>query len=203
MIRKTMRIGEVRTSIKLEKEFWSYLKDVADERRIRLSALVNEVANATPERTNLASTLRTFALMHAKLRSQTVQRELDRLALAGSTQDLVRVLEACPLPCLVLDADRAVRQLNRAFALWLNLDARATVGQRLDNIMILRGPNLKELWAGLADGRLPRAAFNATYVSPGKVRASQATAVALANADASRMARHACVVMFETLAGRA
>src|SRR6476646_8507501 len=107
MMRKTMRIGEVRTSIKLEKEFWAYLKEVADERRIRLSALVNEVASATPERTNLASTVRTFALMHAKLRSQTVQRELDRLVLAGSTEDLVRVLEACPLPCLVLDADRA------------------------------------------------------------------------------------------------
>ena len=61
MIRKTMRIGEVRTSIKLEKEFWSYLKDVAEERGIRLSTLVNEVAEATPERTNLASTLRTWA----------------------------------------------------------------------------------------------------------------------------------------------
>ena len=37
MIRKTMRIGEVRTSIKLEKEFWSYLKEIGDERNIRLS----------------------------------------------------------------------------------------------------------------------------------------------------------------------
>ena len=68
MIRKTMRIGEVRTSIKLEKEFWSYLKEIGDERNIRLSALVNEIASATPERTNLASTLRTFALTHARLR---------------------------------------------------------------------------------------------------------------------------------------
>ena len=40
MIRKTMRIGEVRTSIKLEKEFWSYLKEVAGERNLRLSGLV-------------------------------------------------------------------------------------------------------------------------------------------------------------------
>ena len=122
MIRKTMRIGEVRTSIKLEKEFWTYLKEVAGERSLRLSGLVNEVAEATPERTNLASTLRTFALSHARLRSQTLQRELERLSLAGNTQDLVRVLEACPLPCLVLDAERQIRQLNRAFALWLNLD---------------------------------------------------------------------------------
>jgi predicted DNA-binding ribbon-helix-helix protein len=202
MIRKTMRIGEVRTSIKLEKEFWSYLKEVAGERNLRLSGLVNEVADATPERTNLASTLRTFALSHARLRSQTLQRELDRLSLAGNTQDLVKILEACPLPCLVLDAERQIRQLNRSFALWLNLEPRATVGQRLDNIMILRGQSLKEMWAGLGDGRLTRGALNATYVSPGKVRTSQATALALGNGGGPGGTRRGCVVMFETLAGR-
>lgn len=200
MIRKTMRIGEVRTSIKLEKEFWSYLKDVAQERGIRLSALVNEIADASPERTNLASTLRVFALSHARLRSQTQQRELERLSMAGNTQDLVKVLEACPLPCLVLDPERQIRQVNRSFALWLNLDPRATIGQRLDNIMILRGQNLKEMWAGLGDGRLSRGGLSATYVSPGKVRTSQATALGLSGPGASM--RRGCVVMFETLAGR-
>jgi predicted DNA-binding ribbon-helix-helix protein len=199
MIRKTMRVGEIRTSIKLETDFWAYLKEVADGRRMRLSALVNEVADATPDRTNLASTLRTYALMHAKLRCQTLQRELDRLALAGNTQDLARVLEASPMPCLILDPERAIRQLNRAFALWLNLDPRATAGKRLDNIMILRGTNLKEMWAGLLDGRLPRGLFTATYVSPGKVRTSQAVAVALAGGEPGR---RGCVVLFETLAGR-
>ena len=73
MIRKTMRIGEVRTSIKLETEFWDYLKSIANQRHLRLSGLVNEVAAATPDRTNLASTLRTYALVHARLR--TVSRD--------------------------------------------------------------------------------------------------------------------------------
>ncbi len=68
MIRKTMRIRGLRTSIKLEQEFWSYLTEIATGRRVRLSALVNEVAEATPEHTNLASTLRTFALSHARRR---------------------------------------------------------------------------------------------------------------------------------------
>jgi predicted DNA-binding ribbon-helix-helix protein len=201
MIRKTMRIGEVRTSIKLESEFWSYLKEVAEGRGLRMSALVNEVARATPDRTNLASTLRTFSLIHARMRAQSLQAELDKLAMAGNTQDLGRVMEICPLPCLVLDHERSIRQLNRAFALWLNLDAKATVGQRLDNIMILRGPAMKEMWANLQEGRLARAGFNATYVSPGKVRTSQAMALALSS-RASGGGR-ACLVMFETLAGRA
>jgi predicted DNA-binding ribbon-helix-helix protein len=201
MIRKTMRIGEVRTSIKLENEFWSYLKEVADGRGIRLSTLVNDVAAATPDRTNLASTLRTFSLVHARLRSATLQAELERLSLAGNSNDLVRVLDACPLPCLVLDAERQIKQLNRAFALWLNLDAKATLGKRLDNIMILRGPNMKEMWSSLIEGRLGRAGFNATYVSPGKVRTSQAIALALGGGQGEAK-RRGYVVMFETLAGR-
>ena len=196
-----MRIGEVRTSIKLEGEFWDYLKDVADGRQMRLSALVNEVAQATPERTNLASTLRTFALVHARLRCETLQRELDKLSLAGNTQDLVRVMEACPLPCLVLDGERQIRQLNRAFSFWLNVDPKAAVGQRLDNIMILRGPGMRDMWSNLLDGRMARAGFNATYVSPGKVRTSQAIAIAL-SATVNDPARRGCIVLFETLAGR-
>jgi predicted DNA-binding ribbon-helix-helix protein len=174
---------------------------VADGRKLRLSALVNEVARASPERGNFASTLRTFALIHARMRCQAQQAELDKLLHAGNSQDLVRVMEACPLPCLVLDAERHIRQLNRAFALWLNLDAKATLGQRLDNIMILRGPGIREMWGNLQDGRLARAGFNATYVSPGKVRTSQALTLALSPREGGQ--GRAMLVMFETLSGRA
>ncbi len=201
MIRKTMRIGEIRTSIKLENEFWEYLKATATQRQLRLSGLVNEVAAASPGRTNLASTLRTYALVHARLRVEAMHREMDKLALAGNTQDLSRVLEASPLPALTMDGDRAIRQFNRAFVLWLNLDGKATIGQRLDNIMILRGPCMRDMWSSLLDGRLARAGFSATYVSPGKIRTAQAIAVAL-SAPAGDPDRRGCVVLFETLAGR-
>ena len=207
MIRKTMRIGEVRTSIKLEPEFWAYLKDhVANERGIRLSTLVKQVAAATPERTNLASTLRTFALSQATLRAQTLECERDRLMLAGSSQDLARVLEACPLPCLLLDRERAIKRLNRAFAGWLNLEPRATLGRRLDTVMLLRGPGLKEMWAGLADGRLARGRFTAVYVSPGRVCTAQAVAVTLGGGSepgSEGQLPTGQAVLFETLPGRA
>jgi predicted DNA-binding ribbon-helix-helix protein len=203
MIRKTMRIGQVRTSIKLEPEFWAFLKEMADERRIRLSALVNTIADATPDRTNLASTLRTAALRQAQQRGQTLQRERDRLMLAGSTHDLTRVLEACPLPCLVLDQERTIKQLNRAFAGWLALDPQATLGQKLDHVMIVRGPATKSMWTSLADGLLPRARFHATYVSPGKVRTAEAVAVALgAGGEPGRPMPAGYAVLFETLAER-
>jgi predicted DNA-binding ribbon-helix-helix protein len=204
MIRKTMRIGEVRTSIKLEPEFWGYLKEVAQDRSIRLSRLVNEVAMASPERTNLASTLRTFSLVHAQLRWQGLEQELQKLTLAGNTQDLTRVLDACPLPCLLLSGDRVIQRLNQAFASWLHVDGRGVLGQRLDNVMITRGPCMSELWQRVFDGMAHKARFNATYVSPGKVRTAQALAIGLStvNGAGSSAGSGACLVIFETLAGR-
>ena len=200
MVRKTMRIGEVRTSIKLEPDFWGYLKDVADQRRMRLSVLVNEVATASPERTNLASTLRTYALVHAQLRTRSLHQDLDRLMVAGNNQDLIKVMETCPLPIVILNAERQIRQVNRALVHWLNLDPKATIGQRLDNVMILRASNLKDLWNHLSAGSVPRGSFSATYVSPGRVRTAQALAVSLSPLGEGQP--RGSIVLFETLSGR-
>lgn len=201
MIRKTMRIGEVRTSIKLEPEFWGYLKEVASSRQVRLSRLVNDVADASPKRTNLASTLRTFCLIHARLRWQGLERELEKLTLAGNTADLIRVLDECPLPCLLLTAERTVRRCNQAFAQWLNLDPGGVVDQRLDNMMILRGAGMTDLWRRVFSEQRGQGRFNATYVSPGKVRTAHAVAVGLSNRPEVPDSQGA-LVMFETLAGR-
>lgn len=200
MIRKTMRVGEVRTSIKLEADFWDYLKEVADSRRMRLSHLVNEVARARADRGNLASTLRTFCLLHAHLRIKSLNEELEKLQLAGSTQDLVLAMDACPLPALLLAEDRSVRRSNRAFGLWLNLEERGVLGQRIDNIMILRAPGMREMWQRLFDGQVRRGVFSATYVSPGRVRTAQATAIGLS--PQTDGAHKASLVLFETLTTR-
>ena len=196
-----MRIGEVRTSIKLEQEFWTYLKEVADSRSVRLSRLVNDIAEATPERTNLASTLRTFSLIHAQIRTQSLYQEVEKLRLAGSSDDLTRVLDSCPLPCLLLTSEREVRRTNQAFVTWLNRDPQAVLGQRLDNLMILRGPGMNTLWQRLFDSGAREGRFNATYVSPGRVRTAQATAIGLSREEDSPC-HQACLVIFETLAGR-
>jgi len=201
MIRKTMRIGEIRTSIKLEQEFWTYLKEIADGRSVRLSRLVNDIAEATPERTNLASTLRTFSLIHAQLRAQGLDQEVEKLRLAGNSSDLTRVLDACPMPCLLLSTERSVRRTNQAFVAWLNLDPQAVLDQRLDNLMILRGPGMNTLWQRIFDEGSREERFNATYVSPGRVRTAQAMAVGLSKEEDSKKHR-ACLVIFETLAAR-
>jgi predicted DNA-binding ribbon-helix-helix protein len=66
MIRKSMRVGCARTSIKLEVEFWTFLEELAAGRGLSLAKLVSEVAAAHPDHINLASRLRRFALAQAR-----------------------------------------------------------------------------------------------------------------------------------------
>jgi predicted DNA-binding ribbon-helix-helix protein len=199
MMRKTMRIGpSLRTSIKLEREFWDYLKDLAGERSLRLTQLVNDVADAVPERSNLASTLRTFAIDHAKTRNRKLRQEIEQLSLTSSSRDLLYLLHMCPLPCVILDADRTIRQINRAFSSWLNIDPQSAVGRRLESVMVVRGSNLQEMWNCLSHGRMRSGIVNATYVSPGRVRTGRAVVLALTGGGAPD--RRNCVLMF-TLAG--
>lgn len=195
MLRKTMQISpSLRTSIKLEQEFWSYLKYLAIEREQRLSQFVSEIAAATPRRTNLASTLRTFAIDHAWTSSRLLREKLERLSIVANSYDLYCLLRICPLPCMVLDANRIIRQLNSAFSTWLNIDPRFAVGQRLENLLIVRGNNLEEMWSGLADGQTQSGKVSATYVSPGRVRISQAIVLALGRDGLAE--QRSCVLMF-------
>jgi predicted DNA-binding ribbon-helix-helix protein len=66
MKRKTMTVGGVRTSIKLEPAFWEALRQLADRRGQPLSNLVNEVSDGRAHAgDNLASALRVYALQNA------------------------------------------------------------------------------------------------------------------------------------------
>jgi predicted DNA-binding ribbon-helix-helix protein len=184
----------LRTSIKLEKIFWDYLKDLAGRRNLRLSNLISQIAEAAPERRNLASTLRTFAINHAWTRSRKLSEELEQLSSVANSQDLCLLLQACPLPCLVMDSSRTIRKINSAFAAWLNVDPCFTLGQRLESVMIVRANNLEAIWSGLVEGRMRSARVSATYVSPGRMRISQAIVLAL-SCDAQTDQRN-CVLMF-------
>ena len=66
MIPETMRVGAIRTSLRLEPEFWGYLTGGGAGPRAAPHRPGNEVADATPDRASLASALRVFALLHAR-----------------------------------------------------------------------------------------------------------------------------------------
>ena len=196
-----MRIGEVRTSIKLEPEFWSYLKEVADSRSIRLSRLVNDVAmrlaGAHQSRLDPAHLLpdpRPAALAGARARAR-------KLTLAGNTQDLTRVLDACPLPCLLLGEDRVIQRLNQAFASWLHVDGRGVLGQRLDNLMITARPrHAASSGSGCSAAWRTRRASTRPTSRPARCAPPRRWRSACRRSTARRSG--ACLVIFETLAGR-
>jgi hypothetical protein len=60
---------------------------------------------------------------------------------------------------------------------------------------------MPQVWQRVFGDPGAKAKFNATYVSPGKVRTAQALAVGL-SAGAGANQGGACLIMFETLAGR-
>jgi len=59
--KRSIIIGGRKTSISLEDPFWNALKEIASERRRRLSDLVTEIDVSRP-RGNLSSALRVFVL---------------------------------------------------------------------------------------------------------------------------------------------
>jgi len=67
--RVEVRINGHRTAIQLETPFWRYLDEIVAARGTTRTKLVNEVLAADPDKTNMCSTLRTFALAHAERRA--------------------------------------------------------------------------------------------------------------------------------------
>lgn len=119
MLRKTMRVGDVRTSIKLEHEFWNYLNEVvqADPDIPTMSALINIVSNNDPHCPNLASLLRVFALLHAKERAVSAEDMLRIAQLGGGA--LLPILSLLPAPMFIISATDEIAWHNNGMARWM------------------------------------------------------------------------------------
>jgi predicted DNA-binding ribbon-helix-helix protein len=66
--KRSIIVNGHKTSVSLEDEFWNELRDLAAERRVPLTELVNEI-DQVPGR-NLSSAIRVFLLMRAQRRSR-------------------------------------------------------------------------------------------------------------------------------------
>jgi predicted DNA-binding ribbon-helix-helix protein len=52
------------TSLRLEPEFWDFLREIAYERQLSLSELINAINHAKSRKASLASALRVFVAQH-------------------------------------------------------------------------------------------------------------------------------------------
>jgi predicted DNA-binding ribbon-helix-helix protein len=68
IIKRSVVIGGHKTSVSLEDEFWSALKDIAAARRASLSELVSEIDKGR-DGGNLSSAIRLHVLRHYRARA--------------------------------------------------------------------------------------------------------------------------------------
>ena len=65
VVKRSVEVAGRKTSVSLEDVFWTSLKEIADEREIKLNHLVEEIAAARLH-SNLSSALRTHVVEHYK-----------------------------------------------------------------------------------------------------------------------------------------
>jgi predicted DNA-binding ribbon-helix-helix protein len=66
--KRSIVVGNHKTSVSLEDEFWHALREVAKARQMRLCFLVAQIKAARPQN-NLSSAIRLFLLNHYRTRS--------------------------------------------------------------------------------------------------------------------------------------
>lgn len=100
----------VRRGIRLERIFWSTLKQFAEHRKITVGEIVEEIADASGQASNLASAIRVACM--GWLASQNV--DLRGLA---SLRTINAILGACPAPAFALSSSKKILTFNPAFQL--------------------------------------------------------------------------------------
>lgn len=53
-----------KTSVSVEEPFWTALRDIARDKRVKLYNVVEEIDHARTRRTNLSSAIRVFVMQH-------------------------------------------------------------------------------------------------------------------------------------------
>jgi len=77
VVKRSIVIAGHRTSVSLENDFWSGLKEIGREHKMTLSSLITDI-NGRRLHTNLSSAIRLFVLRHFRSKiSQTFQGHLE------------------------------------------------------------------------------------------------------------------------------
>lgn len=97
-------------AVRLEEEFWNQLENCAREEKRKLSSLLFEILDNVQQSRNRASLIRVFCVrwLHQRL-TQAKQATV-------SNPDLQAILSACPIPCVIMTAEKAIIAYNSAFA---------------------------------------------------------------------------------------
>ena len=66
MMKRSVNISGHNTSVSLEDEFWTVLKEISDNRSVSINRLIEEIENTRPYNYNLSSAIRVYILNYLK-----------------------------------------------------------------------------------------------------------------------------------------
>lgn len=167
MFRKTLRIVETRTSMKLEILFWKFLKYFAKTRRLTLTALLNEIFISGPEPRNFASLLRTFALKMAISEIEAL-KSLSLISSVSGTDALFKYLHE---PIIVVDEEMCIREMNGDWGTYIECTKpRDSIGNTLATIFSTNGGSWINAVQQVLTGKVPFADSRMAFFSRGDLR---------------------------------
>ncbi len=177
---RILQLEGKRYSLRLEHEFWTALEAIASRRKLRLNHLVAEIASHRPSDSNLSSTLRVFCL--GEMERATAGRSL-----ALDSASITALVEAAPMPGLLLDADQIVLAANEAFLHWSGFKRALLLRQKLAAQFRLQGASSFD---GLWSRPIREEETRIVGIMPGRILAAEAKLVPMLSARGRRL----CVV---------
>ena len=100
--------GGTRRGIRLERAFWTSLKQMAENRRCTIGMLIEEIAESHANTGNLTSAIRVACMRGLADENQTLQR-------LASIKTINAILVACPSPAFALSSSKKILTFNAPF----------------------------------------------------------------------------------------
>ncbi|MGX8009502.1 ribbon-helix-helix domain-containing protein [Mesorhizobium sp. ORM8.1] len=100
--------GGVRRGIRLERAFWTALKQMAENRKCTIGSLIDEIAESHAHTGNLTSAIRVACMRGLADENSTLQK-------LASIKTINAILLACPSPAFALASSKKILTFNAPF----------------------------------------------------------------------------------------
>ncbi|MBZ9869329.1 ribbon-helix-helix domain-containing protein [Mesorhizobium sp. BR1-1-9] len=98
----------IRRGIRLERTFWTSLKQMAESRKCTIGMLVDEIAESQSPAGNLTSAIRVACIRDLTEENLTLKR-------LASIRTITAILVACPSPAFALSSSKKILTFNAPF----------------------------------------------------------------------------------------
>ena len=164
-----------RFSVKLDDTVWQSLEALAADAGLRLNQLVARVVDQAGEGVSITGSLRKYCLEAALQRIKELEREAQDHRLASGGVPLTLFAEACPAPCLIVDAGHNVLRANAAACEWMGTSEDALIGKSVQHYFQIKSATpLDEIVRQYAHGSFSAFAARVVYVRPGRLVVARA-----------------------------